>query len=89
MRRILLLLFTSSIVFGGCASSLPPIPDVKTQMGKECVRSCQHEHTACVGACDGKAEAVPEKSRSECNQKLKDCYERCIEEEKCHRKDFG
>jgi len=86
MRRILLLLFTLSIVFGGCVSSSPQMPDVKTQMGKNCVRSCQHEHTLCVGTCGGAREVVPE---SDCNHKLEDCYERCVEEEKCHRRDFG
>lgn len=89
MRRILLLLLTFSIVFGGCLSSLPQIPDVKTQIGKDCVRSCQHEHTLCVGMCDAAQEVVPEKGKSDCNDKLEDCYERCVEEEKCHRKDFG
>jgi len=89
MRGIQLLLFTCSIVFGGCVSSLPQVPDVKTQMGRDCVTSCQHEHAQCVDVCGGAPEVVPEKSRSDCNNKLEDCYERCVEQEKCHRRDFG
>jgi hypothetical protein len=70
-------------------SSSGQMPEGKTQRGRDCLRDFQYEHALCVGTCGGSAEVLPEKSRSQCNQKLEDCHERCVEDETCRRKDFG
>ena len=68
------------IFFGCSAKPLPSMPSVKSQQGRDCLRSCQREHRLCSSACQG---MVLRESRclSQCNQKLEECYRLCLEEE--------
>lgn len=60
--------------------SLPPLPVVSTQNGRDCLKECQREHRHCTGACQGML--LEEKvCLSQCNQVLEDCYRLCREDD--------
>lgn len=55
-------------------TSMPRMPDVYTEEGRERVLECQRDHTLCVALCQGD----PVRCNNDCNQKLKECYRLCL-----------
>ncbi len=63
----------SSLLFIGCGASMPDMPDVKTQAGRNCMKECQRDHNVCLSVSRG--DLFPT-----CNQKLTECYQLCLDE---------
>lgn len=70
------------LLLASCASPMPKMPRVSSQQEKECVRQCQRDHSLCNSSCEGMAIHVNlTQCMSQCNQKLGECYELCLQEE--------
>jgi hypothetical protein len=78
VKRILLAI--AFVLIAGCASGRPPMPDFGTVIGEDCGKKCLRGHTWCMDA------TCPAKATSSCgperDQKLRDCYEACLEGER-------
>lgn len=74
-----LLFFTS-----GCGATFPKAPKVKTQQGRECLRTCQKKYNLWTRKCTGTDIEAPsrESCMSDCIEDLESCYLQCAEEEK-------
>jgi len=82
MKTLPLVVFGAFMVLWGCSTcrTLPSMPNVETQQGRDCVRTCQREHRLCSSACQGMLLEEP-RCLSQCNQKLEECYRLCVDEE--------
>ena len=65
-----------AILLLGCAATKSPdAPQFQTPVGWACGRVCQREHVLCTSRCN---QVVKSRCISECNQKLKKCYDFCL-----------
>ena len=74
--RIFLL---GAILLAGCIRiKAPDVPTFQSYFGQTCGRICVREHGLCTSEC---SEKVLSGCKSECNLKLKECYDFCLVEE--------
>ena len=67
------------ILLVGCTPHRPRVPHFSTATGQDCGKKCLKGHTWCMdAACPAKATSS---CRPKCDQKLRDCYEACLEGE--------
>jgi hypothetical protein len=71
-------LILMAMLFSACAqSTVPVMPELKTEHAKECARDCQTTYSQCNMACSEMGLATRSKCLDNCNQILKDCYVTC------------
>ena len=93
MRKLLLLVFMFLIACtplpkGPDYRIAPDIPALKTSKGRECAMQCQRDHSLCNDGCQ-RVVAFDHSSMKQrnwcfwnCNKKLDQCYQLCLEDEK-------
>ena len=68
-----------AILLAGCTTTkAPDVPTFQSYFGQACARVCQREHDLCTSRC---TQMVNLGCKSECSQKLKECYDFCLVEE--------
>ena len=68
-----------AILLAGCTTTkVPDAPTFEEYFGQVCGRVCQREYALCTAEC---TQMVKSGCISECNQKLKECYDFCLAEE--------
>jgi hypothetical protein len=83
MRKHFLL--AALIVCFGCARAkpLPDMPRFQTLNGTECAKHCQKLHSWCISGCvKGESKKARKTCFSQCSDKLRDCYELCLVEDR-------
>jgi hypothetical protein len=67
------------ILLAGCVTTkTPDFPAFQTVFGQACGRVCLREYDLCTSRCD---QMVKSGCISECNGRLKECYDFCLAEE--------
>ena len=68
-----------TILLVGCTTTkAPDTPTFQSYFGQACASVCQREHALCTSEC---TQVVNSRCKSECNRKLKECYDYCLVEE--------
>ena len=68
-----------AILIAGCTlKKAPDVPTFQNYFGRACGSVCNREHSLCTSEC---TKMVKSGCKSECNQKLEECYNYCLEEE--------
>ena len=83
MRKYSLLLVL--ILLFGCARAraLPDMPRFQTREGAECAKDCHKMHSWCISGCvKGEHKRARKTCFSQCSEKLEDCYELCLVEDR-------
>lgn len=66
------------ILLAGCTmTKAPDVPTFQNYFGQACGSVCEREHSLCASECTN---MVKSRCESECNQKLKNCYDFCLVE---------
>jgi len=50
LKKYLPILVLALFILAGCAITMPTMPDVETQRGRDCVRECQRDLSSCVSS---------------------------------------
>jgi len=86
MKKGLLILSMALFIFSGCVEKmpLPTMPKVETKAGRDCIRICQGQHNDCINSCKRKVlgSTFDEECVDNYHQKLGECYQLCVEEDK-------
>lgn len=80
MLRFLILVALGMLF--SCATSVPPMPDFRTDGTKACGRDCQTQYSACM-----KNEIRPDfllfsPRKEACQKMLRECHDTCLSKEK-------
>jgi hypothetical protein len=68
-----------AILLAGCTTTIAPdVPLFQSYFGQACGSVCSREHALCSSEC---TQMINSGCNSECNQKLKECYDFCLAEE--------
>ena len=83
MRKLVFLL--ALILVFGCMRTrpLPDMPAFQTRRGAECAKDCHKMHSWCIAGCvKGKNKRARRTCFSQCSEKLGDCYDLCLVEDR-------